>query len=1266
MGNVFPLGSGVGAKREFYGDGVQDVTSLAEVTFASIQDKEVRLVEDEGVLYRFDAQAITGNFQPDDAPGSTGFWVNIGTSTGGGSALGLDAISPYTIPVMNSAGTEYEDSSITETPGTISVNNNLDIADGYSLTGGDQASLMAFIEPVNRDVMLGNPEARNFVVTSGNSPRALIVDQTPVVVDAFDGLTENISTTGTSFTFEFGTTTEGVSTSYTLHFTQPTTDVTIEFVIVDTPDNHQLYKQTLDTVFNGDDQISEIAPLGVYSFAGETFRMIVTVPSGNTNISGFDTGSVIIPNLQVTGLATVNKDIIIEQTKIEITSDLTITSANLGTYNRNLLYTPSSQTLPVVITIEAGLDIDYFTLSRLGSGTLTVDTTSPETINDLFTQIVNNFARVEKVLDAVYELDQEWNNLSKQLQTTGLLEGGVISIASGTTVDWTSGRGQVVDYSDPEDPLLTDVIWSAVSGLTPTNIATDGTTVFGYDSAGGLVQKLLNSVVIEDAHDIIWFGSAVHMSSTIVKVVTSPGNLAYDGIGSFSDFLNLVIGPANVDGNIYGANGINMNIDVAGGNAYIIGSNFRTNPKISDIVTLASDTTVSFNKVYRSAGVGLNVEYDGVATTTIDPTKYDDGSGILQTVTAGYWTIQRIFRTRDGFTHVAYGQEEFATYTAALAALGSESFTEKSPLPFTLFRCSLMVQQSATDLSDLSEAEFFTQSSFRLTGAQSATATIPGITNPGGIDKSIQFNDGGVFGGDSDLIIVNTTNNMGFLVSAPLATGQSQLYLANASANPRLCLFYNQVTDLATIQTQDSTDLSIDSSLGIESDYNTTYRINSSAIDFAVGDPSTDDDYFQIDGDQTNFVSSTSDLTYQLSIRASGTNGGRTDIHVGDRDPESNIPGNGGGLYIREDDTDSEMYLKRSTASSTEWEKFYHTGDDVGGNVVGPASATDNAIATFNGTTGELLQNSSTTITINASDETELDLISTLASGGARLSLSSTTTSAQLEILHAENTGNNFIIANSGDLDILNDSGNIKIQLNTAGEILEIESASLDTSPLLDLTQLGTNGGTADVFVGTRDPLGNVSAFGGSLYIRGSGNSSQLYLKRSNTTSADWERFYHTGDDIGGNVVGPSSSTNNSLAIFDGTTGELLESIAEFTVSESGLDRTLTIDPDTDGQARLQLGARMQLYYDDDAESSNIEGGNRHLYITNGSGMTISTTTDNDQITLETLGANNAEINLISNSSVINMESGNDDTDDGFVFTQSGTNGCGVMCSCWR
>jgi hypothetical protein len=70
----------------FYADPVQSLVELAELPFVILVDKQIRLVEDSGAIYRFDIDALAGNFQPNDAPGVTGFWVEIGFGGGGGES----------------------------------------------------------------------------------------------------------------------------------------------------------------------------------------------------------------------------------------------------------------------------------------------------------------------------------------------------------------------------------------------------------------------------------------------------------------------------------------------------------------------------------------------------------------------------------------------------------------------------------------------------------------------------------------------------------------------------------------------------------------------------------------------------------------------------------------------------------------------------------------------------------------------------------------------------------------------------------------------------------------------------------------------------------------------------------------------------------------------------------------------------------------------------------------------------------------------------
>ncbi len=387
-----------------------------------------------------------------------------------------------------------------------------------------------------------------------------------------------------------------------------------------------------------------------------------------------------------------------------------------------------------------------------------------------------------------------FKEFSDRVQSTGWLSGGDISIASGTTVSWTSGLGLITNYTDAENPLPSYTRWDAVTGHTPTNIATDGDTLFGYDVSGSLIEKLSHAVTLEDAKNIVFFASCKHISGAVVAINNSPGNTAFDGFGVIADFINTIIGPANVRGNIYGPNGANLNIDVIGGPAFMIGSNAKINPKISATVTLGSVTELTFRQVYNTVA-GLDVVWDGAAKTAIDP-NYWDNNGVKTLVTDTYWTIQHIYRERDENTIVALGQQEYATKALALEAYPTASFVEKSPLPFTLYRCSLIVQKNATDLSDTDEAVFFEEPSYRAGGAQGSSATIPGITSPGGVDKSIQFNNGGVFDGVSQFRYEEpVAGETRLILEASLTTGKAVTTYANQGGGTGLSVGHDDDID---------------------------------------------------------------------------------------------------------------------------------------------------------------------------------------------------------------------------------------------------------------------------------------------------------------------------------------------------------------------------------------------------------------------------------------------------------------------------------------
>ncbi|MCP3684167.1 MAG: hypothetical protein GY861_15910, partial [bacterium] len=608
------------------------------------------------------------------------------------------------------------------------------------------------------------------------------------------------------------------------------------------------------------------------------------------------------------------------------------------------------------------------------------------------------------------------SDLAERVQTTGLLEGGIVSQDTSTTVDWTSGRGQIADYSDPENPVISDVTWNAVSGQSITNIATDGVTAFGYDSDGNIVEKLSTAMTIADAHDAIWFASVFHLSGAIVGVITIPGNLGYDGVGSYTDFINLVIGPANISGNVYSANGTNLNIDVVGGPAYLLGANFRNNPQISDSVILGSDTALSFYKVYKSAGAGASMEYDGTPVTAIDPTQYDDGSGTLASVTSGYWTIQRIFRGRDGMTIVAYGQQEFATKTLATEALGKESFTEKSPLPFMLYRCSLVVDEGATDLSDTAEAEFFAQSSFRITGATSSGATIPGITSPGGAEGSIQFNTSNTFNGVSQLLAATGATDTDLTIKPVTTSGHGTLDFTNVAGASRGSIEYGENINKFGIFVAPDT---------------AAFEIENLAPDVDTQVFLTDDATFAISATGAN-------TNPPLSTESFGTNGAKINWYNSIVVPEGVITANPGDVCIYKNGTSSKTYQHKSaSAGNTGWKP----------SVTGSSSSINNSIAIFDSTSGGSIDDFPYALLSVTGTTTRLELIAG-ASGISSVSFCDSGGTEQGSIGWHDDTVDTFFVS----------SDNSKFMfLNGHGTYVFTSGSSTETDVRIKATDLTSN-----------------------------------------------------------------------------------------------------------------------------------------------------------------------------------------------------------------
>ncbi|MCK5611497.1 hypothetical protein KAR91_57030, partial [Candidatus Pacearchaeota archaeon] len=353
--------------------------------------------------------------------------------------------------------------------------------------------------------------------------------------------------------------------------------------------------------------------------------------------------------------------------------------------------------------------------------------------------------------------------LAQTVQTTGLLKGGEISIASATTLNWTAGKGLHTDFTDPTNPIVTKVAWDAVAGYTPVNVATPGQYIIAYDKTGAIEEFDTVDINARNIRDLVIFGGYATVGNYITLISTAAVNIGYDGFFSFKDFMRDVIGPANVEGNIISANGANLSINNSGGTFFIIGSNFRNDKEITDERPVSPGTAVYFSRVFREAPPSTKLQTDvpGIVNV-IDPTKWDDGSGTLQTITGNKYSVQVVYLTPDGHHIVAFGQETFNTAAGAEEAVltSALSYEEYPLLERFVRRAFIIVQSNETDLTN---AMFLPEGKFRIGGITSGA----GVKIHSSLDKlewdvaGHLFENGGSFEIGTYNFIVNSIEIVG-------------------------------------------------------------------------------------------------------------------------------------------------------------------------------------------------------------------------------------------------------------------------------------------------------------------------------------------------------------------------------------------------------------------------------------------------------------------------------------------------------------------------
>lgn len=313
----------------------------------------------------------------------------------------------------------------------------------------------------------------------------------------------------------------------------------------------------------------------------------------------------------------------------------------------------------------------------------------PSTVDELRIYRVGGGSQADFFLDniEIQEIPTIINVVNSTSASTGLLTGGVLSVASAITYDISDGTGQVVTSAGE----ITNVSWVGLTGLTPLIGGSNLITFVGITELGAVVIQSAPFTPTQ-SRTIIFLGVVVHVNTTTIDAVNNEQQIAFNPFSSLYDAME-AIGFFNINGNVFSPNGANLNLDKSVGTIFKMGSNYDTDINNPHYRSLSALTALTFQ--YRFSN-GAN----GVTGIAVDPDNLDDGSGGLTPVGNNQWSIQRIYVFTSNNVKIQRGVADYATLDAAIAGIATEAYvTEPSIAANGLLRGWLITKKGATVLN---------------------------------------------------------------------------------------------------------------------------------------------------------------------------------------------------------------------------------------------------------------------------------------------------------------------------------------------------------------------------------------------------------------------------------------------------------------------------------------------------------------------------------------------------------------------------------------
>lgn len=295
--------------------------------------------------------------------------------------------------------------------------------------------------------------------------------------------------------------------------------------------------------------------------------------------------------------------------------------------------------------------------------------------------------------------------------STGIASGGELDMGPGpTSITINALVGYVADVN-----ALTSISPTLIKVDRPTQVVALDAPALGrsitwwlMDSAGTVIQQATSPTPIQRrthlALGVSLFDTGL---ATLVEVQTQPVILGQPA-NQLADLMD-AMGPLSLSGNQISPNGVNLSINKAVGTLFSRASNHFASGTLTDnphISPSPAQTPATFRRIIRTSVIPTPPP-----VVTIDPANFDNG-GVLTPVGGGTntSTIQRVwvFATNVSTAQIAvqYGQATYSSLSAAVAAIGTENFTQAPVTANGALVGYLCVIRTATDLSSLAQAVF--------------------------------------------------------------------------------------------------------------------------------------------------------------------------------------------------------------------------------------------------------------------------------------------------------------------------------------------------------------------------------------------------------------------------------------------------------------------------------------------------------------------------------------------------------------------------------